>query len=79
MGRAWEKRVQRAQEVQASIGQRPERTEPRTRAEVESFVKGFGLSAAAVRRVVDEWMADQQRARDAGWESHADSVWYDEG
>lgn len=80
MGKAYEKRIRRAQEVQASVGQRPERTEPRTRAEVESFVKGFGMSAAATRRVVDEWMADQQRARDKaydeGWESRADSEYY---
>jgi hypothetical protein len=77
MSRAYEKTIQRAQEVVASVGQRPERTEPRSRAEVESFIKGFGLSAAAVRQIVDEWCTDQQHARDAGWESHADSVWYD--
>jgi len=67
MGKAYEKRIRRAQEVVASVGQRPERTEPRTRQEVESFVKGFGLSAAATRRVVDEWMADRERARSAAW------------
>lgn len=79
MGKAYEKRIRRAQAVQAAVGAREERTEPRSRAEVESFVKGFGMSAAATRRIVDEWCADQERARDAGWESHADSVWYDEG
>lgn len=79
MGRAYEKGIRTAQAVVANVGQRPERTEPRSRAEVESFVKGFGMSAAATRRMVDEWCADQERARDAGWESHADSVWYDEG
>ena len=78
MGRAYEKGIRRAQEVVASVGAPRERTEPRSRAEVESFVKGFGLSAAATRRIVDEWCADQERARDAGWESHADSVWYDQ-
>lgn len=76
MGKAYEKRIQRAQEVQDSVGQRPERTEPRTRAEVESFVKGFGMSAAATRRIVDEWMADQERANDRGWESRADSEYF---
>lgn len=79
MGKAYEKGIQAAQEVQASVGRTAERTEPRSRQEIESFVKGFGLSAAAVRRIVEEWAADSQRARDAGWESHADSVWYDEG
>jgi hypothetical protein len=77
MSRAYEKGIQRAQQAVASVGQRPERTEPRSRAEVESFIKGFGLSAPAVRQIVDEWCDDQQHARDAGWESHADSVWYD--
>lgn len=79
MGKAYEKEIRRTQEVQASVGRAPERTEPRTRAEVESFVKGFGMSARATARMVDEWMADQDRARDAGWEAHADSVWYDAG
>lgn len=73
MGRAYEKGIRRAQEVVASVGQRPERTAPRTRAEVESFVKGFGLSAAATRRIVDEWMADQGRAESAGWDNAYDS------
>lgn len=77
MGHHWEKGIQEAQQVVAEVGRPPERTSPRTRAEIESFVKGFGLSAAAVRRIVDEWEADSQRAREAGWESHADSVWYD--
>lgn len=72
MARAYEKEIRRTQEVQDSIGQREPRTEPRTRAEIESFVKGFGMSAAATRRMVDEWYADTGRARDAGWESHAD-------
>jgi hypothetical protein len=62
----------------AAVGQRPEETEPWSRERIVSFVAGFGMSAAAQRRVVDAWTADQQRARDAGWESHADSVWYDQ-
>lgn len=68
MGRAYEKRIARVQAAQAAVGVTPERTEPRTHAEVESFVKGFGLSAAATKRVVAEWMSDQRRARDAGWD-----------
>lgn len=79
MGKAYEKGIRTAQDVAASVGARPERTEPRSREEIESFVKGFNLSARAVKLIVDEWAADSQRARDAGWESHADSVWYDQG
>lgn len=78
MGKAYEKSIAAAKAVQASVGQKPERTEPRSRAEIESYVRGFGMSAAATRRMVDEWVADQGRAREAGWESHADSVYYDE-
>ena len=76
MGKAYEKGIRRAEEVVASVGQRPERTDPMRREEVESFVKGFGMNAAATRRVVDEWMADQERAREAGWESRADSEYF---
>lgn len=80
MGRAYEKRLARAQAAQEAVGKRPERTEPRTRDEVASFVAGFALSAAAQRRIVDEWMADQARTRDKaydeGWESRADSEYY---
>jgi len=78
MGRAYEKGIRAAQAAVAEVGAPRERTEPRSREEVESFVKGFGMSAAATRRIVDEWCADQQRARDAGWEAHADSVYYDQ-
>ena len=78
MGKAYEKAIQAAQQEQANTGKPPSRTEPMGRGEVESFVKGFGMSAAATKRIVGEWMADQERARDAGRESHADSVYYDE-
>lgn len=79
MSRHWEKSIAAAQEVVAEIGQARPRgdAEPRSRHEVEAFVRGFGMSAAATARMVDEWCADQGRAREAGWESHADSVWYD--
>ena len=78
MSRHYEKTVQRARDVQESVGRAPDRTEPRTREEIESFVKGFGMSARATRRVVEEWYADSQRSRDAGWEAHADATYYDE-
>lgn len=79
MGKHWEKGIESAREVVASVGRPPRETEPWSRERVESFVKGFGLRPIAAQRMVDAWMDDQQRARDAGWESHADSVWYDEG
>jgi hypothetical protein len=78
MGRAYEKGIRRAQEAVAAVGQRPEETEPWSRERIASFVAGFALSAAAQRQIVEAWTADSQRARDAGWESHADSVWYDQ-
>lgn len=78
MSRYYDKEIAAAQEIVAEVGRKPERTEPRTHQEIESFVRGFGLSAAATARIVAEWEADSQRARDAGWESHADSVYYDQ-
>lgn len=46
------------------------------RAEVLAFVRGFGLPAVATRHLVDKWMEDQKRARDEGWDAHADEPWY---
>jgi hypothetical protein len=68
MSRHYDKLITGAREMVAEVGRPPERTEPRTRAEIESFVKGFGLSAAATRRIVDEWDADTARARSAGYD-----------
>jgi hypothetical protein len=79
MGKHWEKAIRRSQDTVASVGQRPEETEPWSRERIASFVAGFALSAAAQRQIVEAWTADAGRAQDAGWESHADSVWYDEG
>lgn len=53
---------------------KPVRTEPRSRSEVESFVKGFGLSAAAIRQIVDEWCQEINLARSTGYGDG-----YDEG
>lgn len=70
MGRSWEKRIERARSAVETIGVRPDRGagDPMYREDVEKFVRGFGLSAAAVKRIVDEWLADQGRARSAGWD-----------
>jgi len=76
VGRRWEKRIDRAVRP---VGRLAEPDRPMDRAEVVSFVRGFNLSAAATRHLVDKWMEDQERAREAGWNSHADSVWYDQG
>lgn len=78
VGRHWDKQISVAQANVAAAGARRPRTEPMMRAEVASFVAGFNLSAAATRRLVDEWMADQDRARQTGWDAHADAAWYDE-
>jgi hypothetical protein len=67
MGRAYEKGVQRLRQAQKAIGQPPERTEPRTRKEIESFIKGFGMSAAATRQIVNEWHTDQTLSYRAGY------------
>jgi hypothetical protein len=80
MGKAYEKRIRRAQEAQETVGKRPEETEPWSRDRIASFVAGFALSAAAQRQIVQAWTADQERTRDTaydqGWESRADSEYY---
>lgn len=48
---------------------RPRRTEPRTRQQVESFVKGFGLSAAATSQLVAAWTEDIDLARSEGYDN----------
>lgn len=78
MGKRWEKDIRAAQEAVVAVGQnRPDET-PMTHQQVESFVKGFGISKAGVDQIVKRWMADQERSYDAGWESRADSEWYDQ-
>lgn len=77
VGRHWDKRFAAAQEAVASVGQRmPQHGygEPMSRREIESFVRGFGLSAAATRRIVTAWTEDQDHAHEAGWESHAEDT-----
>jgi hypothetical protein len=78
MSRHHEKLIAAARRTVAAVGQPAEQTDPMSREQIESFVKGFGLSAAATRQVVDRWTADQGKARDAGWNDHAESTYYDE-
>lgn len=47
--------------------------DPWTRGDVESFIRGCGITGAALRLIVGAWMADQDRAYDAGWNAHADA------
>lgn len=51
---------------------KPRRTEPRSRSEVESFVKGFGLSSAATRQIVEQWIDDIHLAFDSGYDQGAE-------
>lgn len=78
MSKHWDRDVRDMQEAVAEVGAPRPRTEPMGRSEVESFVKGFGMSAVATRRMVDEWMADQDRGYQQGWNAHADAASYDE-
>jgi uncharacterized protein (DUF1810 family) len=81
VGHHWEKQIAAARRSVQEAGQRmpEEYATPWTRTQIESFLKGFNLNAAITRRITEAWIADGERSRDAGWESHADSVYYDEG
>ena len=74
VGKHWEKQIRRAQAAVAASTAQPlrEDTEPMSHREIESFLKGFGLSSAAVRQVVDRWMEDQNRASQQGWNARDD-------
>ncbi len=63
MSRHYEKLIERLTAPEP----KPRRTEPRTRDEIESFVKGFGLSTAATKLVVAAWSEDVQLASESGW------------
>ncbi len=78
MSRHHDKTIHTAQQTAAEVGLPPDRTAPRTRAEVESFVKGFNLSAPAVRRIVDEWLADTGRATTTAYNAGYESATYDQ-
>ena len=51
-----------------------DRTEPLLHQEIESFVKGFGLSAAATAQIVNAWARDAQNNYQDGY-----GEGYDEG
>lgn len=72
MGHHWEKQIAGARAAADSVGARRQRVEPMLRGEVEAYVRGFNLSAAASRRMVDEWMADRGRATSIAWDEAAD-------
>lgn len=77
MGRVeWKQASAWDEYMAAADAQEPDR--PMDRAEVARYVRGFNLPPAAVKQLVAKWMEDQDRARDAGWNSHADSAWYDQ-
>ena len=76
MARHHEKLIRDVQAATAEVGQRPERTDRMTRAEVESFVKGFGLSARATRQLVAAWNADADRAHREGYDSGQEDASY---
>jgi hypothetical protein len=77
MARHHDRLIANAQATVAAVGQPRERTEPRTHAEVESYVRGFGLSTAATRQLVDEWTADIRRAHRTAWSDGYDSGYGD--
>jgi hypothetical protein len=52
----------------------PRRTDPRTRQEVESFVKGFGLSTSATLRLVQAWTEDIDLAESRGYHQGAEDA-----
>lgn len=61
--------------TQMAMWERPD--EPMGQGEVKAFLRRFNLAPRIAAEIAQEWMADQERAHEAGWASHADSVYYD--
>jgi hypothetical protein len=78
MGRHWEKRIVAAREAVAAAGAPLEAPGPMTPEQIESFVKGFGLSAAAVKQVVSRWTGDQARAYSRGYDDAEQAAYQDD-
>lgn len=68
MSRHHDKAIARAQAEQAAAGRTERPAEPMTRQQIESFVAGFGLSAAAQRQIVSRWTEDHNTAWSTGFD-----------
>jgi uncharacterized protein (DUF1810 family) len=78
MGKHWEKQIRKARDAVAAVGTASpwQDSEPMSHREIASFLRGFGLSSAAVRRITDRWVDDQNRAQSQGWDQR-DAEYYD--
>lgn len=74
MSRHHDKLIASATRAVRTAGQPPPRTEPRTQDEIESYLKGFGLPAPAVRLITAEWTGDITHARRSGYDSGYDDA-----
>lgn len=71
MARHHERLIREAQAAVATAGQPPRRTSPRAPNEIDSFLLGFGLSGAAVRRIRAAWAEDVSLAYSNGYDEAA--------
>lgn len=76
MARHYDKEIDAAKAF-VDVRKRQARREPMSRTQIESFIKGFGLSAKATRQIVDVWDADTTNWNSAGYDSgYADATEY---
>lgn len=68
MGRAYEKRIARAQAEQAAKNKAEQPRDAMSHQEIESFVAGFALSAPARRQIVKRWEDSQSAAYRSGYD-----------
>jgi uncharacterized protein (DUF1810 family) len=61
--------------TQMAMWERPD--EPMGQGEVRAFLRRFNLPPRVMAEIVEEWVADQERGYQSGWDSHADSVYYE--
>lgn len=79
MGKHWEKRVARTRAAMASVGAtktRKPRECPMSTEDVESYLRGFGLSAANARQIARTWIEDQSQAHQQGYSQGQEDAEY---
>lgn len=72
MARHYDKQIDAAKHAVEETSKR--RAERLSRDQIESFIKGFGLSATSTRLIVKTWGADAELAYDAGYQAGSEDA-----
>lgn len=74
MARHHDRLIADAKAVAAEVGKPPRRTDPRTPEEIDKFLRGFGLSTAAVKQVREAWQEDARLSYASGYDQAEEDI-----